>query len=471
MTNNQQQAEPPISEGQRIRDRKRKVIDTLQDKFYQPVWRERLMKICGQDESRIMKALNSFITYIMNDDGGKEDRKAYIADCTLASISTAFLEAFQMGIEVGGGRDHAYLVNYAGQCDLDISYKGFVFALNKHFDNAFVDARCVFEGDSFECEITDMTATYTHKPKDAFAQTWDKMRGCFCYFSYTLRDGGGKVSRLIMIPRGADAKTPDSLEMIRSKAKGSWAWKDFPFEQSKKSTIRRAAKIPFAAIDFGDEDVNPETVDNRHFQIEGEGSGNKLQLMMDKHREMLEDEKPDEPKKDGKPAQGAAGASAGADEAGAKGADDQPQGQQHPAADPAAGAVASEAGEISLEENERRFAEISEDDFGKDDGKTIEHAPVGDPAGQVIEGKAVDVTPGATVWDGQTLIIGGKSQAKDFASSLQAKVYLQKVLSQRKHKASRLAIIAENPLLIAALIKDGQGNAVTELHQLADKGE
>jgi len=299
---NNQQQQPPVNEADRIRARKKQVVDTLTTKFSEAVWRDRLLKICGGDESKIMKSLNSFLTYILNDDGGKEDRKAYIADCTLASISTAFLEAFQMQIEVGGGRDHAYLVNYANQCELDISYKGFVYALNKHFDNAFVVANCVFEGDSFTSESTDMTATYTHKPKNAFEQTWAKMQGVYCYFCYTLRDGGGKVSRLITIPKGNDSKAPDSIEMIRSKAKGSWAWKDFPFEQSKKAAIRRAAKIPFASIDFGDEDVNPEQVDNRHYQLEGTSS-DRLQLMLEKHKEMLDDEKkPDEPKKPGKAA-------------------------------------------------------------------------------------------------------------------------------------------------------------------------
>lgn len=362
--NTQQQppAAPPLSESDRIRERKRKVIDTINEKFYQPIWMERLLKMCGNDQSKIMKALNSFVTYILADKGGNSDNKVYIADCTISSICTAFLEAFQMGIEVGGGRDHAYLINYSGQCELDISYKGFVYALNKHFDNAFVDARCVFEGDEFSCEITDTTATFTHKPKNAFVQTWEKMQGCYCYFTYTLR-GGGKVSRLIMIPKGEDAKTPDSLEMIRSKAKGSWAWKDFPFEQCKKATIRRGSKIPFASIDFADDDINPETVDNRHYELEP-NSGDKLRLMMEKHKEMLEDEKPNDNKGSGEAAPLPAVAPDGGEQAENAANGDQPaeamEGDIIPPAAPSVAPVPSAAPDDDIEEG---FKDISDDDF------------------------------------------------------------------------------------------------------------
>lgn len=465
----QQQQQPQMSEADRIRERKKKVVETLTGKFNEEVWRERLLKICGGDESKIMKSLNSFLAYILNDDGGKKDQKVYIADCTLASISTAFLEAFQMGIEVGGGRDHAYLVNYAGNCELDISYKGFVYALNKHFDNAFVEARCVFQGDKFLPRITDEAATYEFvpDPTNIANESWERLQLCFCYFSYTERASGRKISRLIWIPRGADAKTPDSLAMIRSKAKGSFAWADFPFEQCKKSTLRRASKIPFASIDFGDEDVSPETIDNRHFELENGDSSNRLRLMMDKHREMLEDEKPDEPRGDGKPAQGATVSPTGGE---AHQSDPQHQAQPGPAD---AGAKASTAGAAGGETIEASYQEISDADFGEP-GPVIDSAPAPAPAPAPAAQAEVATLPKQeqpTEWDGKTLIIGGKHQQNDFPSPGAAAVYLKKVIGARKHKKSRLDIINENPLLIKALIRSGQQAMIDDLHKLASKGE
>lgn len=281
--------EEPVNEHERIRLRKVKVVEMLNEKFKSDKWMERLLKIAGQDESRIIKHMNSFVAYIVEDDGGgKRDmrERKYIADCSFTSISTSFLEAFQMGIEVGGGRDHAHMVNYDGQCELEITYKGFVYALEKHFDNAFVDARVVFEGDKFSCKVTDTTAAYVYEanPDNPFNESWDDIIGAFCYFSYTL-ENGEKVSRLERIGKSG-------IEMIKSKARGSFAWKDFGLEMVKKSILRRAAKIPFASIDFGDEEVSAETVDNRHFLLEGGSSVERMQLLISRQQELLREDEP-----------------------------------------------------------------------------------------------------------------------------------------------------------------------------------
>lgn len=433
MAQEQAQEQPrQQTEGERIRDRKRHVIETLQTKFAEDIWRERLLKICGGDESRIMKSMNSFFAYIMNDDGGKEgSTKKYIADCSLSSISAAFLEAFQMGIEVGGGRDHAYLVNYAGTCELDISYKGFVYALSKHFDNPFVLAGCVFDGDAFTSHITDTTASFDHKPKDPFVQTWEQLRGCYCFFSYTQRDNKEKVSRLVMIHKTG----PDGLEMIKSKSKGSHAWRDFPFEQVKKSTLRRAAKIPFASIDFGDMEINPETVDNRQYLLEGQDPADRLKLLLAAQRGVLAEE--------GKPAEAKTKAKSKPD------AQQAPVDDYQAAKEQAAGKTApeppNETGQIIEHENfEAAKAELTDDDFN-DDG--------------VHELQSFQLFTG-----------DGKTVTKDFPSAVMALRYLETIIKARKHKKSRKAIIEGNNYLVAALIKEGAGSAVAELHKLADEG-
>lgn len=478
---------PEMSETDRVRYRKAFVIKSLQEKFSETLWRERLLKICGGDESRILKAVQSFVAYISNDDGGREGRKRYIADCTLGSITGAFLESFQMGIEVGGGRDHAYLVAYDNQCELEISYKGFVYALGKHFDNPFVIAECVFDGDEFTSHITENNATFSHKPSDPFKKSWATMRGCYCYFSYTQRDSGEKVSRLVMIQK----EGADGLEMIRSKSKGSKAWADFPFEQCKKSTCRRAAKIPFAQIDFGDEDVNPETVDNKHYQLEN--SSSRLALLMDKQKEIHTDEKKDEPKDAGKitpapapPQPGEAGDS-----------EKTPQAVISPAPEPAPpmadqGAVARNDDPPPHTDDGERYADISEADFGEaDEVKQQASTQFGQILTQALaEAQTPLMTYPASMqglpsesepeiipptksggWDGQTIMIGGCAQKNDFPSAIAAGVYVKKVMSQRKHKASRQSILNENRLLIAELEQQGKHDTIAELRKVASQGE
>lgn len=468
----QQPQEPQQTEAERIQARKRHVINALQTKFSEAIWVDRLLKICGGDESRIMKSLNSFLNYILNDDGGGEKgKKKYIADCSISSICSSFLEAFQMGIEVGGGRDHAYLVNYAGQCELEISYKGFVYALGKHFDNPFVVAENVFEGDEFKCQITDSQATYSHIPKDPFSKSWEKLKGCYCYFSYTQRDNKERVSRIVNIQKTG----PDGLETIRSKAKGSFAWNDFPFEQTKKSTLRRAIKIPFAEIDFGDEEINPENVDNKHFQLEGGSDPNeRLKLLMDKQREMLREDDPKEQKKLTKETP----------------KEDNKVQEIDPKAD--GEVIPPEAQKSKPEDNQTsHVTDVQDDNFPPYDD--IDNAEFSDPEDDrpIIENKPASEAKVGTEsaldsqdqtaakpapnedsdeWDGKTLIIAGRVQKSDFPSANSALVYLKKVMNSRNHKETRKKLIEENPKLIAALIKSGQGSAIQELHKIADQG-
>lgn len=53
---------------------------------------------------------------------------------------------------------------------------------------------------------------------------------------------------------------------------------------------------------------------------------------------------------------------------------------------------------------------------------------------------------------------------------VQAALYLMGVMGKRTHKQSRIDLINENLPLVAALVKAGKGDTVSELHKLADKG-
>jgi len=301
-TGSKPSAPPPQSESDRIKQRKLQIVALIQKRCMEPIWMERLRKIARGDDSKIMRAVNSFTTHIANDEGSGKPNKKYICEASFPSLFRCFLEAFQLGLDIGGGRDLVYVVVYNHEADLEISYKGFVNALNRHFDNAYVQPGLVFKGDKFKSKITDNNASFEHEPSEEnlFSQTWDKLIGSYCFFSYTLRENKEKVSRLVVIDKAG-------IEMIRSKAKQGYVWSDFWGEQTIKSTIRRAAKLPFAQIDFDEDELDPREIDNRHYQLEDGTSGGKdrLKALMESQSKILDEE--NEPVKDetGKKSDGA----------------------------------------------------------------------------------------------------------------------------------------------------------------------
>lgn len=461
MNDQAQSQQPPEqprqqTENERVLERKKLVVKTLTEKYNTDLWRERLLKIVGGDESRIMKSLNSFVAYIMNDMGGKEDdgegtkskKKVYIADCAISTISSAFLEAFQMGIEVGGGRDHAYLVNYTSHCELEISYKGFIYALGQHFDNPYVVAENVFEGDKFTTSLQGETATYSYtpNPEDPFPSSWANLKGCFCYFSYTQRDNKKEVSRIVRIQK----EGPDGLDMIRSKARGSFAWKDFPFEQTKKSTLRRAAKIPFAMIDFADDEVNPEEQDNKHYQFE-RSSSDRLRLLIESHQED-NNAKNKVPETVGNADHHDANATGGQKPA------DNTEAQIIVSNPEMPSSTAGKTGDKPVDPKEQTI-----------DGtcQTMPDDSIGNPSSSEASSAAYQG------WDGKTIYMGaGKTIAKDnFASAQAAAIYLRKVINQRTKMVTRREILDGNKDLIIALAKDERHDTIKELTDLIEIGE
>jgi recombinational DNA repair protein RecT len=449
-------------EARRVAERKSHVIKALQAKFDEPLWKERLLKIAGGDMSFVTKAFNSFITTLANDEGVGDKGsiyKRYITDCSLGSISSSFLLSFQMGIEVGGGRDHAYLVNYDGQCELEVSYKGFAYALHKHFDNAFLLADCVFEGDEFTCEITDTSATYTFRPANAFNRDKAKFQGVFCYFSYTLKDGN-QVSRLVRVSRS-------DVDMAMSKSKGSWAWKDFYYEMAKKVAYRNASKIPFATIDFGDDEVNPEVEDNRSYQLEGRGGGNvgRIEHLMSVHRENIYGQP-----KEKEQVSGAAQAVDGV----------QPDAQRTESRE----GVVSEQPQVAVDVEGQDVYHHSADAnrAAVDEGAGSVHDEGAAGTAQAVqpvhdrrtedEAQAVEGEGKSEVWDGRSIYSGeGKKTEVEFSGTSAAVTYLRRVMASRKSKDSRKKLLELNAAMVGQASVELGMEVLQGLHRLADQGE
>ena len=443
--------------------RKQMVCAELMKKFSESLWQERLLKIANGDVSFVAKALNSFVATLANDEGIEQKDtgglRKYIADCSISSIAQAFLLSFQMGLEVGGGRDHCHLVNYDNQCDLEVSYKGFAYALHKHFDNAFLIADCIFEGDLFECEVTDNSATYKFKPANAFNRDVAKFLGVFCYFSYTIANGE-KVSRLVRVAKA-------DVEMAKSKAKGSWAWKDFYFEMALKVAYRRASKIPFASIDFSDDEINPEVVDNKHYQLAAPagGSGN-LQALIQAQRELIHDIKQEDSQKENRADVSVDGGSVAESEP-KQGVDVIPQESQLAEPVVAQDDVDYTAEAAGADDSQGEGASV--DLYGGSDDEvpgTVDD--ISEPRPTDEEGQGVEPEG----WDGKTIYTDkGKATQKEFDGSGQAIAYLRRLIAQRKTKASRVMLIEVNSALIDAAVATDGDIVRTMLDRLASHGE
>lgn len=261
-----------------IQQAKKQVCDRLNKIFTSPLMQERLLRMAGGDASRVAKNLTAFLSVITQDDGGSANNKKYYYQCSIQSLVTCFLESMNMQLPFDS-RKLVSMVIYDWEAELDISYKGFVNALNKHYRDAYVDAKLVFKDDLFECEESGGKVVFRHVAKDNFRtvnKNFDDIVGGYCYFSYSLASGE-KVSRIVRMTR-------DDILKVRSKAKTKNVWDEFPSEMGIKAIIRRGSKIPFAAIDL---DVDIEEVANRHYALDKPGDGDRLKLLMQAQEEVV----------------------------------------------------------------------------------------------------------------------------------------------------------------------------------------
>ncbi len=269
-----------------LQEHKKYVCSQLTKIFTGDLMNERLMKMAGGDASRVAKNLTAFLMVITEDDGGTKNNKKYYCQCSLSSLTRCFLESMNMQLPFDS-RKLVSMIIYDWEAELDISYKGFINALNRFYKDAFINMKLVFDGDIFETAEGPRTAEYKHIPKDAFAvvtEDFKGIRGGYCFFSYTDLDGG-KTSRIVWL-----SKT--QILANKNRAQTNYVWKSDPKPMAEKTMIREAAKLPFAAIDL---DFDMEAVDNRHYALDKPTTENRLKLLMEAQEEVVHGEKPKEP--------------------------------------------------------------------------------------------------------------------------------------------------------------------------------
>lgn len=282
MTKEQAEQSKPMT----VEEWKRTVCAQLDKISHNPNMATRLLKMVGGDASRVEKNLTGFKTVIMQDDGGSKDPndKKYFYQCTIASLWACFIESMNMQLPFDSRR-LIYMIIYEKQgaleAELDIDYKGFVNALNRHYKNAFVECKLVFDKDVFTADIKDRTASYAYHPADPFAVVMDDFKGIkggYCFFSYTDNDGQ-YTSRLVFLSR-------TQIMVNRNVARTKKVWDKFPKAMAEKTCIREGAKIPFAAIDM---EVDIEEVANRHYELDKPETNKRLTHLMTEENDDKDD--------------------------------------------------------------------------------------------------------------------------------------------------------------------------------------
>ena len=196
---------------------------------------------------------DKYITSILNEIQKTKGSKQDLSECTVNSIVSCIKQAHDLGLEIDG-RQHCHLVKYKNEAQLQVGYRGFIYAIKRAYPDANIDCRLVYEGDKFTLKKEGDITTYSLDVENPFAKR-DKIIGGFCYISYSL--GEKKLSF-------CEVMNIDEINKIKGCAKQAFIWNAWFEEKAKVALIRRACKIHFSSIQ---QLSNLEQHDNKDFEL------------------------------------------------------------------------------------------------------------------------------------------------------------------------------------------------------------
>jgi phage RecT family recombinase len=199
---------------------------------------EKLPQFFSGDSNKYIKSVLLEITK------SASDPKKDLTACSPLSILTAVKQAVDLGLEIDS-RQHCHLVKYGTGVQLQVGYRGFIYAIKRTYPDANIVVNLVKEGDVFTVRKGGDIEEFTHTIKDPFAGQ-DKIVGGYCYISFTL--GNRKIAKIETVSK-------DEINKIKGSAKQDFIWKAWFEEKAKVAIIRRGCKVIFAGL-------NNEMLDN-----------------------------------------------------------------------------------------------------------------------------------------------------------------------------------------------------------------
>lgn len=187
---------------------------------------------------------DKYIVSILNEiKKSASDEKKDLTKCTPQSIESAIKQACDLQLEIDG-RQHCHLVKYVDRngksnANLQIGYRGFIYAIKRAYPDANIDCKLVYKGDVFTIKSEGDATTFSLEVKDAFSRSQADVIGGYCHISYTVGN------RLVSF---CETMSLAEINKIKGKAKQDFIWKEWFEEKAKVAIIRRACKIHFSGI-------------------------------------------------------------------------------------------------------------------------------------------------------------------------------------------------------------------------------
>jgi recombinational DNA repair protein RecT len=185
------------------------------------------------------------------------DEKKNLTVCTKSSIITAIKQAYDLNLEIDA-RQHCHLIRFnkkiteiviedgkkikkdrwIPEAQLQIGYRGYIYSIKKHYPDANIDCKLVYEGDNLTITKEGDVTNYKLEIANPFAKK-NKIIGGYCYISYALN------GRLVSF---CETLSIEEIYKIKNKAKTDSMWNEWFEEKAKVAIIKRACKIHFSGI-------------------------------------------------------------------------------------------------------------------------------------------------------------------------------------------------------------------------------
>jgi recombination protein RecT len=194
------------------------------------------LEVARMIEARSKKELTGLLPQAMRGDVDRVIMRAALFytrhpelhKCTRGSVMDCVLQAGELGLTLDGRL--CYAIPYGAQCQLQISYKGYVHIARKAGLIKDAYARLVYRGEAWKLRHSNGRDVIEHDVDLTIEQKDENVIG-----AYVILDMPDGRTRYEFMRRA-------ELDACRRVAKGSRAWSEWFGEMAKKSVIKRALK-------------------------------------------------------------------------------------------------------------------------------------------------------------------------------------------------------------------------------------
>lgn len=169
----------------------------------------------------------------------RRDRK--LAACTISSLLSAMMEATTLGLEIGTGVGHCWILPFRNhgvlECHLLLGYKGLVELAYRSNKIALLRAAEVYEGDDFSYRYgTEPFLHHKHTPDT----NWNIITHAYC------------MSRVREGDLTFEVMEKAEIEAVRSRSRATdGPWQTDPGMMSRKSVVKRTCKMLPCSAELG----------------------------------------------------------------------------------------------------------------------------------------------------------------------------------------------------------------------------